>query len=270
VYRSMLSNAVGEVEGHKIGEHPRVIRLLKGVFNKRPPKKSLVPEWNLRMVLKVLSKGPFEPLETAHPKCITYKLAFLLAITTARRVSDLSHLALGSHCRVQEDSITFLPFALAKADDPSHFMEPIVVPAYPEDRRLCVVRALKVYLDLTADRREGRDPKTLLRTLVSPFNPATPQTISKWIVRIIKMAYEISLKEKPAKLRAHSTRSVAPNWAAMEGASLGNILQAADWRRRSTFARFYLRDMSDERASFGRAVLSSRDIPDGPQNVDQS
>ena len=51
VYRSMLSNAIGVIEGHQLGEHPKVIRLLKGVFNSRLPKKSLVPEWDLHIVL---------------------------------------------------------------------------------------------------------------------------------------------------------------------------------------------------------------------------
>jgi len=263
VYRSMLSNAIGEIDGHKVGQHPGVIRLLRGVFNSRPPRKTLVPEWDLRLVLRALKKGPFEPMASAHPKCITYKLAFLLAITTARRVSDLSHLAIGSHCRVHVDAITFMPTALAKADDPSHFMEPIVVPAFHHDDRLCVVRTLKYYLALTEDRRDGRAPLTLLRCLVKPFDPASPQTISKWVVRLIQLCYEVSGKEKPSRLRAHSTRAVAPNWAAMDGAPLRRILEAADWRCQSTFARFYLRDMCEERGAFGRAVLSAQDIPGG-------
>ena len=61
VYRSMLSNALGRIDGFKVGEHPKVICLLKGVFHCRPPKKSMVPEWDLRIVLRVLKAGPFEP-----------------------------------------------------------------------------------------------------------------------------------------------------------------------------------------------------------------
>ena len=42
------------VDGNNIGEHPSVVRLLKGVFNTRHPKKQLVTEWDLELVLKVL------------------------------------------------------------------------------------------------------------------------------------------------------------------------------------------------------------------------
>lgn len=261
MYRSMLSNILDVVDGHRVGEHPKVIRLLKGVFNRRPPKKSLVPEWDLNLVLKALRQAPFEPLADAHPKCVAFKLAFLLAVTTARRVSDISHLKIGDHCRVQRDRITFLPAKLAKADDPGHFLTPIVVPAFPRDQRLCVVRTLKFYLRVTADRREGRDPKVLLRSLVRPFNPVSSQTVSNWITRTIKMAYEIRGRPHPARARAHSVRALAPNWAAFKGVSLERILAAADWRRRSTFAKFYLRDLSEQRSAFGTAVLSAADLP---------
>ena len=257
----MLSITLDQIDGHKVGEHPKVLRLLKGVFQTRPPKKSLVPEWDLHVVLDALRSGPFEPIETAHPKCLTFKMTFLLAATTARRVSDISHLQLGDHCRVLRDSITFLPAKLAKADDPSHFMTPIVIPAYHPDERLCVVRTLKFYLQATADRRDGTEPKVLLRSLVRPFHPVSPQTVSNWITRTIRMSFDIKNKPRPARSRAHSVRALAPNWAAFKGASLENILAAADWRRRSTFANFYLRDLSEQRCAFGTAVLAAADVP---------
>ena len=88
------------------------------------------------------------------------------------------------------EAITFLPTALGKANNPSYFLEPIVVPAYPHDKRLCVVRALKFYLALAETRTDDQQPKVLLRCLVNPFNLALPQIISKWIICLIRMAYE--------------------------------------------------------------------------------
>ena len=72
VYRSMLSNVLSPVDGKNIGEHPSVLRLLKGLFNTRPPKKQLVPEWDLELVLKVLKGTPFEPMRKAPLKLVTY------------------------------------------------------------------------------------------------------------------------------------------------------------------------------------------------------
>jgi hypothetical protein len=56
-YRSMLSAVLPHYENVTIGQHPHIIRLLKGVFNSRPPKVKLLPEWDLDMVLKMLQKN---------------------------------------------------------------------------------------------------------------------------------------------------------------------------------------------------------------------
>ncbi|MCG7876952.1 MAG: hypothetical protein N0C90_11550, partial [Candidatus Thiodiazotropha endolucinida] len=46
-YRSMLSVMLPQINGYPVGQHPDIIRLLKGVFNSRPPVKQRVPEWDL-------------------------------------------------------------------------------------------------------------------------------------------------------------------------------------------------------------------------------
>ena len=43
-YRSMLSVMLPKIDGTPIGQHTDITRLLKGVFNSRPPVKRLVPE----------------------------------------------------------------------------------------------------------------------------------------------------------------------------------------------------------------------------------
>ena len=58
-YRSMSSVLLPPMEGIQIGQHPDIVRLMKGVFNTRLPIKRLVPEWDL---LEMLTKSPFEPM----------------------------------------------------------------------------------------------------------------------------------------------------------------------------------------------------------------
>ena len=58
----MLSVLLPPMKGIQIGQHPDVVRLMKGVFNTRPPIKRLVPEWDLRKVLEMLTKSPFESM----------------------------------------------------------------------------------------------------------------------------------------------------------------------------------------------------------------
>ena len=167
----MLSNVLSPDDGKNIGEHPSVVRLLKGVFNTRHPKKQLLTEWDLELVLKVLKGTPFEPIRKALLKLVTYKFVLLLAIVTARRVSDLSHLALGKFCRIRNSTITFLPTNLTKADDPSHFLKNIVIVSFP-DKLLVVRRLMKFYFKATEKLRlSSKDPRSLLRCLSNPYNP---------------------------------------------------------------------------------------------------
>ena len=82
VYRSMLSAVLPCIDSHKVGQHPHVIQVLKGVFNSRPPQVKLVPEWNLPDVLDALQKRPFEPMPKVPLKnvdienCIYYSCHF--------------------------------------------------------------------------------------------------------------------------------------------------------------------------------------------------
>ena len=73
----MLSAVLPPIDNYQVGQHPYIIRLLKGVFNLRPPTAKLCPEWDLEKVLKTLQKYPFEPLHKTSLKYITYKTFFL-------------------------------------------------------------------------------------------------------------------------------------------------------------------------------------------------
>ena len=86
----MLSAVLQPIGNIPVGQHPHIIRLLKGVFNSRPPKVKLLPEWDL--LLKRLQKEPFELLSKASLKINTFKTIFLMAISTFRRCGDLQSL----------------------------------------------------------------------------------------------------------------------------------------------------------------------------------
>ena len=58
-----------------------------------------------------------------------------------------------------------------------------------------------------------------------------------------KISYLI-LNVKNLQARGHSTRAIGTSYVLYKGASLDSILAAADWSRKSTFVKYYLRDMS--------------------------
>lgn len=71
MYRSLPSSVL--TDNVPVGQHPYIIRLLKGVFNIRPPRVIVVPDLDLLKVLEMLQKAPFEPLKLASLKYLTYK-----------------------------------------------------------------------------------------------------------------------------------------------------------------------------------------------------
>ncbi|CAC5402811.1 unnamed protein product [Mytilus coruscus] len=88
-YISMLSAVLPPVQNFPVGQHLNIVRIIKGVFNSRPPKVKILPEWNLDLLLQALGKKPFEPMQEVDLKHVTLKTVFLVAITTFRRCSDL-------------------------------------------------------------------------------------------------------------------------------------------------------------------------------------
>ena len=244
-YRSMLSSVLPPVDNVAVGQHPYIIRLIKGVFNSRPPKVRLVPEWNLPMVLDMLQRSPFEPITNATLKHLTYKTVFLTAITTFRRCSDLQSLRLGEgFINIQRKGVTFIRQGLAKQDRPNHYGTKIFVPAFSENKLLDPKRSLYFYVKKTEEYRQNlkTDNNKLFLSLLEPHQAVASQTISKWIVQTIHMAYE---NKKKSKVKGHSTRAIGPSWALFNGASMKSILESADWSKESTFCNFYLRDVDN-------------------------
>jgi len=245
-YRSMLSMVLPPVDGFKIGQHPDIIRLIKGVFHSRPPQKRLVPEWDIEVVLKALQKKPFEPLKKASLKMLTFKTVFLVAISSFRRCSDLQSLRLGEgSVNVQSAGITFARHGLAKQDRESHYSARVFIPTFVENKLLDPKRSVYYYLKRTEPFRKNADGTEVLNVFLGlnePHKPVSSQTISHWLVETLKL----TLKNKNLKVKGHSTRAIGSSYALFKGASLDSILSAADWSRKSTFVKFYLRDIESK------------------------
>ena len=91
VHRSALSMTLKPIDGFNAGEHPLIRRLMKGIFNVRPPKVKLVPSWAVHKVLDTLAE--WSPSASLDPKILTYKTVMLVSLVTARRYSSLSLLS---------------------------------------------------------------------------------------------------------------------------------------------------------------------------------
>ncbi|KAL0151251.1 hypothetical protein M9458_053442 [Cirrhinus mrigala] len=84
--------------------------------------------------------------------------------------------------------------------------------------------------------------------------PASKQTLSRWIMDAISVAYESSDLPSPLGVKAHSTRGMVASKAFLSGLPLQDICNAADWSTPLTFVRFYGLDLP---ATPGSSALSS-------------
>ena len=211
----------------------------------------------LSWVLVSLQKPPFEPLDKASKYYVTIKTAFLLALATVKRCNEIHALAMDSqHLRFNRTdgsvSLMLKSGFLAKKQLPSVKPGPIVVPSLAlickrehTDGLLCPVRTLKFYLKMTSSYRQNR---TRLFLPIKGNKDISKDTISRCISYIVKLAYRKLPKRDISffKIKAHEVRALSSSWAFFDKVPLNDILQAAIWNRSSAFAKFYLRDMSQQ------------------------
>ena len=256
-YRSMISNTLKFKTGNRIGSNPVLSELIRSFELQRPVQRSLTPKWDLSWVLVCLQKLPFEPLDKASKFHVTIKTAFLLALATAKRCSEIHALAMDSqHLRFNQSdgsvSLILKSGFLAKNQLPSVKPDPIVVPSLARickwehtDRLLCPVRALKFYLKMTSSYRQNR---TRLFLPIKGNKDISKDTISRWISYTVKLAYRKLTKRDISflKIKAHEVRALSSSWAFFDKVPLNDIHQAAVRNSSLTFAKFYLSDMSQQ------------------------
>ena len=98
VYVAAISSLHDRVDSATVGCHRLVSLFLRGALRLRPPTAMRSPVWDLPLVLEALSSPPFEPLGQGGFKWLSMKAAFLLAITSAKRVGELHALSVSDTC----------------------------------------------------------------------------------------------------------------------------------------------------------------------------
>ena len=101
-----------EVDGVRIGQHPLVTRMLKGIFNSPPPAPRYTSTWDVDMVLSYLESSPVNsqlPLQT-----LAHKVAMLFALANTDRCSNLAALHLNHHT-YQVNGVQFIIPGLTKS-----------------------------------------------------------------------------------------------------------------------------------------------------------
>ena len=257
-YRSAIADKLGN-STINVSIDENLTRLLDSFHRDRPKGRRGIPSWNLSLVLHQLTKAPFEPLKESSLKHLTFKTVFLLALGSGKRRSEI-HAWLHKNIRHQSDwskvSLYPSPSFLSKnqlAKEGPDSVAPVVIPALAPsldrslkgDRSLCPVRALRYYLDRTADLRQNKE--LVFVSFKKGFDKdISPATISSWIKQTVVLCYELSDQEVLTlhQVKAHDVRAFAASKAFQSGISLDQILSACHWKSHNTFTQFYLKDVA--------------------------
>ncbi len=242
IHRSMLSSTLDAIEGHKIGEHPLVVQLLKGCFTSKPPQPRYNSLWDPDVVLKYFdSLGANVNLSLTS---LSRKLAMLLALSTIARVSEVCSISFQS-IKFSSTAVSF-SFAKLKKAQKSGALHSCVLPRF--NGLCCPVACLESYIDATKHWRVVDDPSLFL-SLNRPHKPVGSSTLARWIKACLSDA-----GLDPSSFSAHSARGAAASKAVKQGVPIEAVLLSANWSTESTFRRFYFRDFDP--VSVSNAVLT--------------
>ena len=256
-YRSAIADGLGS-KGDDISKSRDLNRLLASFERDRPRTNRSIPSWDLSLVLLALTKAPFEPLDKAELKWLTFKTVFLLALASGKRRSEIHAWTKSSVFFANRDTKVTLapsPAFLAKnqlASDGPSTLKPVVIPALTtildsnlsEDRSLCPVRALRIYLKRTKDLRDNK--KLVFISFKQGFGrDICRATISQWLKKTILACYKLADSEtlQLSQVKAHDVRAFAASLAFKGGVALEDIMSSCFWKSHGTFTNFYLKDV---------------------------
>lgn len=95
MYLSALLVHHDPIDGWSLFPHDLSKRFFKGMVHLYPPIKHLMEAWDLPLVLRCLTRKPFEPVATCDLKLLSLKMLFLVTITLVYRFSKLATLDIG-------------------------------------------------------------------------------------------------------------------------------------------------------------------------------
>ena len=282
-YRTAIVDTLGPTAQH-IAHNADLHRLLSSFHRDRPKSSRNLPKWNLSVVLNELTKAPFEPMKDSDLKHLTLKTAFLLALASGKRRSEIHAWVANKVANLgQWEKVALFPSSdfIAKnqlAREGSQSVSPVTIPAlttivdrqFKEDRTLCPVRALRFYLDRTKDLRGSRS-LLFISFKKGHTSDIRPATLSSWLKQTILLCYKQADQQALdlVQVKAHDIRAFAASKAFYGGVSVDQIMQACHWKAHNTFTNFYLKDLTwsdtDNNMYLGPVVAAQQVLDPSPQ-----
>ena len=225
-----------------------------------PAARFKTPSWDLALVLRALSKHPFEPIISIPFNLLTFKTAFLVLLASGARASEIHALSFKEFSRALDWSKVYLKPSdqfLAK-NQPSrapehrrHFCIPALTDFSTDsaDRYLCPVRALRIYMSKSQPYRKHK--KLLFIAINKNYTKdITKNTFAGYVKQAILRAYKCAgeVDIRLSQCRVHDVRALSASLAFRYNVALDTILQCCSWKSDLVFTNFYLRDLAIQSA----------------------
>ena len=281
-YRTAIVDTLGPM-GQHIAHNADLHRLLSSFHRDLSKSSRNLHKWNLSVVLNKLTKAPLEPMKDTDLKHLTLKTAFLLALASGKRRSEIHAWVANKVSNLgQWEKVTLFPSSdfIAKnklAREGSQSVSPVTIPAlttivdrqFKEDRTLCPVWALRYYLDRTKNLR-GSQSLLFISFKRGYTSDIRPSALSSWLKQTILLCYKQADQQALdlVQVKAHDIRAFAASKAFYGGVSMDQIMQACHWKAHNTFTNFYLKDLtwSDNNMYLGPVVAAQQVLDPSPQH----
>ena len=131
-------------------------------------------------------------------------------------------------------------FHIVKQSRPGKPQPVLVLPAYPADKRLCVLSYLQEYFTRTESVRNSAHTSLFL-SYSKPHHPVCKSTISRWVKTVMTKAGIDTVNFMP-----HNTRVASASAAFRKGIPLETVMATAGWSAECTFATYFKKDVKED------------------------
>ena len=228
-----------------IGNHPLIVKFMKGVFNLRPPTTKTGFIWDVKLLFDYFDKLPSNDQMSFYD--LTCKTLCLLLLLTGSRVNTVFNFCI-NEIVINDIGITVTPSAVLKHSRQNRKGDIFLYKAFPSNAKLCVVNALQSYIKARNILIEDTEKKLFITTK-RPYKAASIDTLRRWIKSTLNKAgiYNFS---------SHSCRSASTSKALALNVQLEEILKMACWSNVKTFKKHYEKDIidTDESVNFNNII----------------
>ena len=168
-------------------------------------------------------------------KLLTYKLAMLLALTSAARSHEM--IFLNTKFLVKHHTEYSFHFGKpTKVARPGRPRPPLKFSHFTADKNLCVCHHID--LDLSRSQTWRSKQSQLLLSFVEPDKLVQSSMVSRWVIETLSLA-GIDTKT----FSGHSTRYASSSKASEQGVPLKEILKRAYWSNKTIFEQRCKKDI---------------------------